>query len=75
MQKPPLGAGTQGRPRRGRYNLLEVKIALSRLKLLLFADVLPDPILVQTHRADTVPRSSKVQSGHPSFPQQLSVNP
>ena len=59
----------------GPQALLEVQLTLTVLQLLLLADVLPHPVLIQAHRADAVPRRPEVQPRHPALVEPLPVDP
>ena len=66
---------TLGRPRWGRLSLTQVEITLAKLKLFLLPDILSYSLLVKANRTHTVPLRPKMQSRHPTFFQQFSVDP
>ncbi len=70
----PLGGGHVGKAPLGPTWLLEVELSLTTLQLLLLADVLTHPGLVQAHRADAGSRRPEVQPGQPTLLQQLPMN-
>jgi len=75
-REAPVGGDSEGRPRRGYLQiLLEVKFALPRFQFPLLSDVPTNSIFVQPYRAHTVACRPKVEPGHPTFPQQVTVNP
>lgn len=70
---PPKGPMTLGRPRY--LSLTQVEVTLARPELFLLPDVLSYSLLVKANRTHTVPRRPKMQSRHPTFFQQFSVDP
>ena len=70
MSLPPLGLAVGKTPLRP-YWLLKVQLTLTALQLLLLADVLPHPSLVQPDRAHAVPRCPEVEPRHPTLVKQL----
>src|SRR4051794_24276909 len=82
--RAPLGPAACGSPRRGRSarkapsgpsGLLEVQLALPTIQLILLADVLPHPSLVEAHRAHAITRRPEMQARHPTSLQQLAMDP
>src|SRR5664280_2150870 len=71
----PVGADVPGPYRGLRFLLREVQFALTRIKLVLVLNVLPDLGFIQTHGADAVSSGPKMQAGHPSLVQQLPMDP
>src|SRR5512135_1824252 len=70
----PRGGVHVGKAPLGPTWLLEVELSLTTLQLLLLADVLTHPGLVQAHRTETVARRPEVQPGHPMLMQQLPMD-
>ena len=71
----PVGGVCVRKAPLGPLALLELQLTLATVLLVLLADVLPHPGLIQTHRADPIPRCPEVQSRHPTFVKSLPMNP
>src|SRR4051812_10717044 len=71
----PFGGGGVAKAPSGPQPLVEVELTLTTLQLLLLADVLPHPGLVQAHRTDAVTRRPEAQPRQPTLVEQLPVDP